>query len=123
MRALLVAPSFENPRYPLYLPSENLGVAYVAAFLRSRGFETDIIDANMLELSAESLISVLPDHDYGVVGIAVPFQTVIDESLRVAQVVRRHWPACHITVGGHFPTFRDAAILQSSTDVDSVVRG
>jgi radical SAM superfamily enzyme YgiQ (UPF0313 family) len=123
MRALLIAPSFENPRYPLYLPSENLGIAYVASSLRHRGFAVDLIDANMLEASADTLLSYLPSHDYGIVGIAVPFQTVVDEALLVASLVKGQWPDCHVTVGGHFPTFRDVAILESSPDVDSVVRG
>lgn len=123
MRVLLIAPSFENPRYPLYFPSENLGIAYVASAVRNRGVPVDLIDANMLEVSSKALEPHLPPHEYGVVGIAVPFQTVIDEALAVAALVKRRWPTCHVCLGGHFPTFRDSAILASTVDVDSVVRG
>ena len=42
-KVLLIAPYFENPEYPTYLPSENLGIGYIAAFLRKNNIEVDIL--------------------------------------------------------------------------------
>jgi radical SAM superfamily enzyme YgiQ (UPF0313 family) len=121
MRILLIAPLFEHPNYPLYLPSENLGIGYLAGTLRNHGLDVTILDCNMLELDSRAL----PDHavgDYRLVGISIPFQSAATEALRLASVARSCWPQAHITVGGHFPTFRHAEILRASDDIDSVVR-
>lgn len=123
MRILLVAPSFENPKYPLYLPSENLGLGYLASLLRIKGVEAEILDANMRELPAESVPAYAKNSCYDIVGISVPFQSAIDESLKIARIARLAWPNTHITVGGHFPTFRHQEILKHTKEVDSVVRG
>jgi anaerobic magnesium-protoporphyrin IX monomethyl ester cyclase len=123
MEVLLVAPLFENPKYPLYLPSENLGLAYLAAMLRSNGIDVEILDANMRELEPACLPDYAVGRDYDVIGVSVPFQSVVDESFRIAKEMRAAWPNSHITFGGHYPTFRHREILAFSADVDSVVRG
>lgn len=123
MKVLLIAPLFENPKYPLYMPSENLGLGYLASTLRLDGTEVEIIDANLFGLPAPQIPNHAKQGGYDLVGISVPFQSVIDESLQIAQLAREAWPKAHITVGGHFPTFRDKAILVASSSIDSVVRG
>lgn len=122
MQAILVAPPFENPNYPLYMPSENLGLGYLAASLRHNGYEAEIVDLNMLDLPSQR-IADYAKQDFDLVGISVPFQSVVDESLAIAEIARSLWPKAHITLGGHFPTFRSKEILSASQAVDSIVRG
>lgn len=123
MNVLLISPSFEDPRFPLYLPSENLGLGYLASVLRSKDIPVEILDANMIGLKAPSLIAAAKAETYQVVGVSVPFQTAIDEAFRIVSSVREAWPNAHICVGGHFPTFRHEEILLANLEVDSVVRG
>ncbi len=122
MRVLLVAPFFEELGYPLYFPSENLGLGYLAAVLREEGVETDIVDANMLGLRAEDLPAHLGARRYDVVGVAIPFQGAVGEARRLARVAADTWPAAHVTAGGHFPTFAHVALLREDRFIRSVVR-
>jgi anaerobic magnesium-protoporphyrin IX monomethyl ester cyclase len=57
------------------------------------------------------------------VGLSLIFQYRAPEFLRLSADLRRELPAAHITVGGHFPSFADAELLDLSPDLDSVVRG
>ncbi len=123
MQVLLVAPSFEDPRFPLYLPSEHLGLGYLASVLRNAGVSVEILDANMLGLKAPANLAAAKAEAYDVVGVSVPFQTAVDESFRVVSAAKELWPSSHICVGGHFPTFKHQEILRSNSEVDSVVRG
>lgn len=123
MRVLLISPFFENPRYPLYMPSENLGLGYLASMLREHDVEVKILDANMLEAPAAMIPYEVESEVYDLVGISIPFQSVVDEAIDIAKFVKLHWPNTHITVGGHFPTFRHKEILEADSHIDSVVRG
>jgi len=122
VRVLLVSPFLEDPRYPLYLPSETLGLGYLASCLRMHDLEVDILDANMLELSAEQVAARAKKACYDVVGISVSFQSLIDEAGRIAKFIKDDSPSMHITVGGHFATFRHRHILEIDHSIDSVVR-
>lgn len=124
MRVLLLSPFFQNEDYPLYLPSENLGIGYLASYLRKNGIIVDIIDANMEELYADKLISKISNiEQYSIVGISVTFQLVFSEVERIAKHIKRKVPTVHITVGGHFATFKHLEIIKNSDNIDSVIRG
>jgi anaerobic magnesium-protoporphyrin IX monomethyl ester cyclase len=123
MKTLLISPFFEDSRYPLYLPSENLGIGYLASYLRTHGLAVDILDANMLELSAEEVATQVKEACHDVVGISVSFQASINEVRQVAMHIKDDLPSTHITIGGHFPTFRHRHILEVDENIDSVVRG
>jgi anaerobic magnesium-protoporphyrin IX monomethyl ester cyclase len=120
---LLVAPFFQDERYPLYLPSENLGLGYLASYLRIHGVDVNILDANMTALSYKVVAERASQSEYILVGIAASFQLLIDEVLRIARLIKETTPLVHITIGGHFATFRHLEILQAERCIDSVVRG
>ena len=122
MRVVLIAPFFEDFRYPLYFPSENLGLGYLAAVLRDEGIETDIVDANMLGVRAEELPPYIGARRYDLVGIAIPFEGAVHEARRLAETAAAMWPSAHITAGGHFPTFAHLALLRADRFIRSVVR-
>ena len=88
MKVLLIAPFFENPAYPLYLPSENLGLGYLAAYLRANQVNVTIIDANMLELSEVEVATQAIEGKYELVGISVSFQLLIDQARRISKYIK-----------------------------------
>lgn len=123
-KVLLLSPFFQNEDYPLYLPSENLGLGYLAAYLRHHGVDVDIIDANMEELYANSLISKISNiHDYSVIGISITFQLIFSEVTNIAKEIKMKNKNIHLTVGGHFATFKHLEIMESDINIDSVIRG
>jgi len=101
-KVLLLSPFFQNEDYPLYLPSENLGIGYLAAYLRHHEVDVDIIDANMEELYAGSLISKISNiHEYSVIGISITFQLIFSEVKNIAKEIKKQNKNVHLTVGGH----------------------
>ncbi|MEN0653394.1 MULTISPECIES: B12-binding domain-containing radical SAM protein [Hyphobacterium] len=123
MRVLLIAPLGDDPRYPLYFPSENLGLGYLASYLRERGVDVTLVDANLLRLAACEISSVVNFAEFSLVGISISSHMLVWEALEVARLVRERNENAHITVGGHFATFQDTALLQDHPTIDSVVRG
>lgn len=122
MKVLLISPFFENPSYPLYLPSESLGLGYLASYLRMHDIEVDILDANMLGLLAEEVAAQARKLSYQLIGISVSFHLLIEEASRISMKIKKDLPSIHITIGGHFATMRHKQILQVDHNIDSVVR-
>lgn len=122
-KVLLIAPYFVSPDYPTYLPSENLGLGYIASYLRNNGLEVDIFDANMLSINSENILDYINIEEYYLVGISSSFQQLLDESVIIAKKIKSVKPNLHITIGGHFPTFEHENILKKYKYFDSVCRG
>lgn len=107
---LYVAP-FEPP----------LGLAYLSAFLRERGFEVKLLDMQGLIMDSTELVKSLREYGPDLVGITTMTPTV-PEALRVAEVARKTVPAARIVLGGVHPTLDPASVL-TSPHVDFVIRG
>ena len=122
-RVLLIAPYFVNSEYPTYLPSENLGLGYIAAFLRKNDIDVDILDANMQSIKSENILEYLDLDKYFLIGISSSFQQLLDESVIIANKIKEVKPDIHVTIGGHFPTFEHYNILKKYKCFDSVSRG
>ena len=122
-KVLLIAPYFESPEYPTYLPSENLGLGYIAAVLRKNGIEVDIFDANMRGIKSEDILKYIQLNEYFLVGISSSFQQLLDESVIIAEKIKKQASNLHVTIGGHFPTFEHYNILSKYKCFDSVSRG
>lgn len=123
MKILLIAPHFSHPDYPQYLPSENLGIAYIAAVLREHKYKVDIIDLNFYGISANMSSSIVDYSKYDIVGISVNFQLLHNEAIALANIVKNVNPKCFVVMGGHYPTFSSKLILQVCYSVDVVIRG
>jgi len=121
-KVLLISPLFERHDYPLYLPSENLGIGYIAAYLRNNGIEVDILDANMANIKSEEVINNLTLENYFLIGISCSFEKLLDEAVIIAKSIKKVDPSIHINIGGHYPTFQHQAILTSYSCFDSVAR-
>jgi radical SAM superfamily enzyme YgiQ (UPF0313 family) len=123
MNVLLISPFYIDFRYPLYLPSENLGLGYIASYLRRHKISVDIFDANMLEIPAKILMEYINIFKYDLVGITASSHLLIHEAKKIATEVKEKNKETHVTVGGHFATFQHKAILENAPHIDSVVRG
>jgi len=121
MKILLIFPFCQNPHYPIYLPSENLGLAYIAAYLRKNGLSVDILDANMHEWTSKKIITEVDITQYSFCGIGVSSHLLLNETLKISKEIKSINPACHMTIGGHFATFQAQRILENGLNIDSVV--
>lgn len=107
---LYVAP-FEPP----------LGLAYLSAFLKERGFEVTMLDMQGLLMDSEELVRNIESYGPDLVGITAMTPTV-PEALRVAELARLTAPKARIVLGGVHPTLDPASVL-TSDNVDFVIRG
>lgn len=122
-KVLFIAPQFISSDYPIYLPSENLGIAYIAAYLRSKNIEVDIFDANMLGMQSIDVVKNINVQEYCLIGLSLSFEGLLNEGVIIAQQIKKMNSKVHISVGGHFPTFQHEAILEEYKSIDSVIRG
>jgi radical SAM superfamily enzyme YgiQ (UPF0313 family) len=107
---LYVAP-FEPP----------LGLAYLSAFLKERGFEVKLLDMQGLLMDSEELLRNIETYGPDLIGITAMTPTV-PEALRVAELARRTAPRARIVLGGVHPTLDPHSVL-TSEHVDFVIRG
>ena len=107
---LYVAP-FEPP----------LGLAYLSAFLKERGFEVKLLDMQGLLMDSEELAKNIKAYDPDLIGITAMTPTV-PEALKVATLARSTSSGARIVLGGVHPTLDPASVL-TNPDVDYVIRG
>ncbi len=123
MRTILVRlPRNDAVAYPEHITkAENLGLLYVGASLRSQGFDTSIVDADIEELSHDSLIERIVAHSPRAFGISVMDYSEIRRAIDLVHDVRtRLCEPLFIVVGGHAATYANANILSSGV-IDCVV--
>jgi radical SAM superfamily enzyme YgiQ (UPF0313 family) len=99
---------------------EHLGLGYLAACLRLKGHEVEIVDAELQDLDEVQTAARLGDCDLA--GVTMPDAT----SARTAIEFLSSWkrPAGrprHVTVGGHGATVAAGEILAAVPSIDSVV--
>jgi anaerobic magnesium-protoporphyrin IX monomethyl ester cyclase len=107
---LYVAP-FEPP----------LGLAYLSAFLKERGFQVDLLDMQGLLMDSNELIRQIREYAPDLVGITAMTPT-LPEALKVAEISKQVAPEARVVLGGVHPTLDPAGVL-ASTHVDFVIRG
>jgi len=107
---LYVAP-FEPP----------LGLAYLSAFLKERGFEVRLLDMQGLLMDSTELVRNIEAYGPDLIGITAMTPTV-PEALQVAELARATAPGASIVMGGVHPTLDPASVL-TSENVDFVIRG
>jgi radical SAM superfamily enzyme YgiQ (UPF0313 family) len=107
---LYVAP-FEPP----------LGLAYLSAFLKERGFEVKLLDMQGLLMDGAELVENIEAYGPALIGITAMTPTV-PEALRVAELARAIAPGAKIVLGGVHPTLDPASVL-ANDNVDFVIRG
>jgi radical SAM superfamily enzyme YgiQ (UPF0313 family) len=114
-----------NPRYHLLEEpiQENLGLGSIAAFLRSRGYTVEIIDASIRNIPGRRLAREVLSRSFRVLGVTVIYQGAAKEQLALLRTLRRKGMEAHVTVGGYFPTLAHRELIEDVPDIDSIVRG
>lgn len=107
---LYVAP-FEPP----------LGLAYLSAFLKERGFRVELLDMQGLLMDSDELIRRIREYAPDLVGITAMTPT-LPEALKVAQISKQIVPEARVVLGGVHPTLDPEGVL-ASPHVDFVIRG
>ena len=101
---------------------ENLGIGYLASFLREKGYSVDTLDACLLELTLDETVQRMLAHDYAVVGITGP-QAAFGEVCDLVGRVRQEGFRGRIVFGGGFATLNALRILNDVEGIDAIVRG
>jgi anaerobic magnesium-protoporphyrin IX monomethyl ester cyclase len=98
---------------------DNLGLRYLLSAVRHAGFRAEIAtytaDPGPI---CEMVARIKPD----VVGFSLIFQYMAPEFGRVIEALRAAGCSAHVTIGGHYPSFDYAEVLQRIPGADSVVR-
>ncbi len=106
--------------------SESLALASLAAFLRSHGHEVLIFDASLeglnLAQSRNRLLDLTTQHKPVLIGFSIADMTFIESTFEAIDFLRENRVTCHITLGGHSPTFDFEEILKMCKGIDSIVR-
>lgn len=114
-----------NPPYPvLEKPfQEHLGLGYLASYLRSKGVETSIIDANLSELNLEQTTAKALEYNPFLIGITVTYQDSFKYTAKLAYSLKDSGYQGKIVIGGIFPTLASQEILKDFPQIDIIVRG
>lgn len=102
-----------------FLDQGNLGLGYLAATLRAFGYRVEIAD---VEASPAEIVAIVRRTDPLLIGFSLIFQFYIRRYGRTIRALRDAGVACHITMGGHFPTLSPRATLDEVPELDSVAR-
>lgn len=96
---------------------ENIGIGYIAAYLRREGFSADVIVGEDTERIAKVSLRKNPL----VLGISVMHYN-FNTTLRLIKLLRPHFRG-HITLGGYLPTAIPEKLLFDFPEIDSVIVG
>ncbi|MEM2111140.1 MAG: radical SAM protein [Candidatus Bathyarchaeia archaeon] len=122
-RVLLINPPQRTDlRRILGLKAPPMGLLYIAAYLEKAGIPVEVLDADLLDLSASQIAKQASFKNPYIIGITAITST-IKSAFRVARHVRRVLPNIVIIVGGAHPTFMPEQTLFDCPEIDLVVRG
>ena len=98
---------------------DNLGLRYLMSSLQQAGFVPQIVT---YEPDPGSLIELAEREHPALIGFSLIFQYMAPEFATVIAALREHGVTCHLTMGGHYPSFDYQEILDRIHGLDSVVR-
>jgi anaerobic magnesium-protoporphyrin IX monomethyl ester cyclase len=120
---ILVNTHKKTAGYAFNNPTEHLGLAYIAAFLESRSYSVDIIDAYALNRSTDEVFEEVNRNPPRLfVGITCEFNT-FEEARNLASKLRADGGAFYTVLGGEHATFASEDILSEDEEFDFIVRG
>ncbi len=88
-----------------------LGVFYLAAYVRNHGFETDVLDAEAMDLSYDDVIKRLDSGGFGILGISTT-TTAFHRALELAEKVKESLSDIIIVVGGPHVSSQPASPME-----------
>lgn len=104
----------------LVVSSEHLGVSYLTAVLRKKGYKVKIIEVDIHD--EEERLNEILQFQPNLVGLTtVTFN--IGRVIKFSKKIKESIPKVHIALGGHVATIEAENILQECTSIDSIVIG
>jgi radical SAM superfamily enzyme YgiQ (UPF0313 family) len=98
---------------------DNLGLRYLVSAVHQAGFTADILT---YQSDPAPLIRQAQAQRPAVIGFSLIFQYMAPDFARVITAMREHGITAHITMGGHYPSFDYAEVLERIRGLDSIVR-
>ena len=102
-----------------FLHQGNLGLGYLSAVLREKGYSVVVAD---IESDREELIALARSINPMIIGLSLIFQYFILNYAEIVAHLRRAGLDAHITMGGHFASLSWEETLRLVPGLDSVVR-
>ena len=96
-----------------------LGLGYVAAVLKQRGFDVEVLDLNVDSSALDEFLSV---ERPSVVGVSCGIGNE-RQAFEVVWKVKTCFPGCFVVLGGPYPSFMGEEMLARHSDVDAAVMG
>ncbi|HEY6872246.1 MAG TPA: radical SAM protein [Geobacteraceae bacterium] len=115
---LLVFPPFQRP----IVSMENIGIEYIAAYARSRGFAAVIVNAGLHGLTVDDVVRLIRQSSFRVLGIST-LHWNSQAALEIAMAARFYHPGCHIVLGGIEAALNAEHFLAGYPFLDSVCLG
>jgi radical SAM superfamily enzyme YgiQ (UPF0313 family) len=119
---LVLPPMYHSGRMPDYNPKEPMGLMYLAAELRRRGLEVEILDADLLAYTIERTIDEIVRRDAAVIGFSV-LQRALPSLKLIVEGIRERGVRSHVCCGGVGASLSALKILGQVRGVDSIVMG
>jgi len=119
LKVTLINPAAEyvSDRYPCSPP---LGLATIAAVLKTKDIDVEIID---LAASGQTICpkDMLPLPGTDVVGISITMTQRFPQAIAISRVIKKADKDMPVVFGGNHPTFMCKQILQTCSSVDFIV--
>lgn len=119
---LVLPPMYQSGRIPDYNPKEPMGLMYIDAALRCRGFSIEILDADILALTLEQTVDEIVKRSAKVIGFSV-MQRALPSIELLVEKLRCRGITSHICCGGFTATLSAKHILEKIPAIDSIVLG
>ena len=104
------------------LTMPTLGIGYLSSFLKNKGHDVSIIDANLKGLAKNKLMTLLADINPQIVGVS--FTTMGRfEAFELIKLVKKTLPKAITIAGGPHASLTSDDILTHLPELDIVVRG
>jgi len=102
---------------------EQLSIQYLKAHLDRYGIRSDLINAQLLELTNDQIVECVTRGQYDLIGISCPAQRLYQAAKDIVKRLAGLPDAPHITMGGWFATVAHEEIMHDCPGLNSVVRG
>ncbi|MBN1592037.1 MAG: cobalamin-dependent protein, partial [Candidatus Coatesbacteria bacterium] len=118
-KVLLMTAKTVRPKYQC-MPM--IGVAYIAAYLRERDIEVDILDATALDVTYDGVVEYVSYYNFDFVGVT-SIAATHQSALRHLKEIKAAHPNIITIIGGPHATAIYEEVIRENDFVDYLVRG
>lgn len=119
---LVLPPMYQSGRIPDYNPKEPMGLMYIGAALRQKGYSAEILDADILALTLDQTVHEIVERQAKVIGFSA-MQRALPSIKLLVEKIRSNGVISHICCGGFAATLSAEHILKEVPEIDSIVLG